>query len=158
MSRGNTKSKKRELSPDIKFGSQQIAKFINYVMLNGKKTVAQKIVYGALEAASTKLGAEAVDIFEQVIRNVGPIVEVKSKRIGGANYQVPMEVSKERKQTLAMRWVLAAARGGKGRPMAEKLASELINAYNGEGAAVKKKDDTHRMAEANKAFAHFARF
>ena len=158
MSRGNSKIKKQPIVPDSKYGSAQIAKFMNYVMLNGKKTIAQKIVYGALEKAAEKLGAEPVDIFDQVIRNVGPMVEVKSKRIGGANYQVPMEVSRERKNILAMRWVLGAARGTKGRPMAERLATELVNAYNGEGVAIKKKDETHRMAEANKAFAHFARF
>ncbi|MEI8143552.1 MAG: 30S ribosomal protein S7 [Candidatus Berkelbacteria bacterium] len=158
MSRGNSKIKKQPLVADKKYGSQLIAKFMNYVMLNGKKTVAEKIVYGALEQASVKLGAEPLSLFDQVMRNVGPAVEVKSKRIGGANYQVPMEVSLERKNILAMRWILGAARGAKGRPMAEKLASEMISAYNGEGAAMKKKDDTHRMAEANKAFAHFARF
>jgi small subunit ribosomal protein S7 len=131
---------------------------MNYIMLNGKKTVAEKIVYGALDKAAEKLSAEHLDIFNQALKNVGPLVEVKSKRIGGANYQVPMEVDKDRKNTLAMRWIIAAARSSKGRPMAERLATELINAYNGEGSAMKKKDDTHRMAEANKAFAHFARF
>jgi small subunit ribosomal protein S7 len=158
MSRGNSKNKKLPLSPDARFDSGTVAKFINYIMLNGKKSVAERIVYGALDAAKAKLNAEPMDIFEQALKNVGPIVEVKSKRIGGANYQVPMEVSKDRRNTLAMRWIIAAARDGKGRPMAEKLATELINAYNGEGAAIKKKEDTHRMAEANKAFAHFARF
>lgn len=158
MPRGNAHIKKHLLEPDVRFQSPLISKFINYIMLNGKKTVAERIVYGALDAATAKLGGQQLDIFNQALKNVGPLVEVKSKRIGGANYQVPMEVSRERKDTLAMRWIIDASRGSKGRPMAEKLASELINAFNGEGSAMKKKDDTHRMAEANKAFAHFARF
>ncbi|MEI6498785.1 MAG: 30S ribosomal protein S7 [bacterium] len=158
MSRGNAKIKRNPLSPDSKYDSLQISQFINYIMLNGKKTIAERIVHTALEAAAEKMSVPAVDLFQQVLKNVGPILEVKSRRIGGANYQVPMEVSKERKNTLALRWIIIAARNGKGRPMAEKLASELVSAYNGEGAAMKKKDETHRMAEANKAFAHFARF
>ncbi len=158
MPRGNSKVRKFEIIPDQEYKSTAIAKFINYVMLNGKKTVAQKIVYGALKEASAKLSVEPLDLFETAIKNVSPILEVKSKRIGGANYQVPMEVSKERKFTLACRWIITVARAQKGRPMAEKLATELVNAYNNEGAAIKKKEDTHKMAEANKAFAHFARF
>jgi small subunit ribosomal protein S7 len=158
MPRGNAHIKKIPILADTRFQSMIISKFMNYIMLNGKKTVAEKIVYGALDKAAEKLSAEHLDIFNQALKNVGPLVEVKSKRIGGANYQVPMEVDKDRKNTLAMRWIIAAARSSKGRPMAERLATELINAYNGEGSAMKKKDDTHRMAEANKAFAHFARF
>lgn len=158
MPRGNAKSKRHDAGIDTKFSNPIIAKFINYVMVNGKKTVAERIVYGALEKAKEQLGADPIDLFDQALKNVGPIVEVKSKRIGGANYQVPMEVSRERRNTLAMRWILAAARAQKGRPMAEKLSIELVNAYNGEGSAMKKKEDTHKMAEANKAFAHFARF
>ena len=158
MPRGNAHIKKIPILPDARFQSPLLTKFMNYIMLNGKKTISQKIVYDALDAATAKLGGEQMDIFNQALKNVGPLVEVKSKRIGGANYQVPMEVDKDRKNTLAMRWIIAAARAGKGRPMAEKLASEIVNAYNGEGAAIKKKEDTHRMAEANKAFAHYARF
>ena len=158
MPRGNAKIKRMPLVPDAKFDSAIISKFVNYIMLNGKKTVALRIVYSALEQAATKLSADPMDIFDQVIKNVGPILEVKSRRIGGANYQVPMEVSRERKVTLAMRWIITAARDSKGKPMADKLASELISAYNGEGSAMKKKEETHKMAEANKAFAHFARF
>lgn len=158
MSRGNSKTKRHPLNPDRKYDSGTIAKFINYILLNGKKTVAERIVYGAIEKAAETLKAEPLDVFEQALKNVGPLIEVKSKRIGGANYQVPMEVNRDRRNTLAMRWVIGAARSSKGRPMAEKLATELINAYNGEGSAIKKKEDTHRMAEANKAFAHFARF
>lgn len=158
MSRGNAKTKKHPIEADLKFDSIILAKFINYIMLNGKKSVSEKIVYESLSLASDKLKAKEMDVFEQALKNVGPILEVKSKRIGGANYQVPVEVSKDRKHTLAMRWIIEAARNGKGKKMAEKLASEFMNAYHGEGAAVKKKQDTHRMAEANKAFAHFARF
>ncbi len=150
--------KKQAIEPDAKYSNPTLTKFINYIMKNGKKTVATKIVYKSLENASETLKGEAIDIFEQALKNVGPLVEVKSKRIGGANYQVPMEVSRDRKNTLAMRWIIAAAQSAKGKPMHEKLAFELINAYNGEGSAMKKKEDTHRMAEANKAFAHFARF
>ncbi len=160
MSRGNSKTKKHRLEPDLKFGSVVLTKFINYTMLNGKKTVSREIVYNSLAIASEKLKVKdkEMEIFEQALKNVGPILEVKSKRIGGANYQVPVEVSKDRRNTLAMRWIINAARDAKGRPMAEKLASEFVNAYHGEGSAIKKKQDTHRMAEANKAFAHFARF
>lgn len=158
MPRGHTKIRKFSLQADEKYSNPLIAKFINYIMLNGKKIVATKIVYDALNDASIELSVEPVDVFETALRNVGPILEVKSKRIGGANYQVPMEVSRERRNTLGMRWIIVAARSGKGEPMAKKLAHELVSAYKGEGTAVKKKEDTHRMAEANKAFAHFARF
>ena len=158
MSRGNSKTKKHRLVPDQKFDSLLIAKFINHMMQNGKKTVAERIVYIALDQSSQKIKAEPMDLFGQALKNVGPILEVKSKRIGGANYQVPVEVNKDRKNTLAMRWILEAARSAKGKPIAERLANELISAYNNEGNAIKKRQDTHKMAEANKAFAHFARF
>lgn len=158
MSRGNAKTKKHALVPDAEYDSLILTKFINYIMLNGKKTVAEKIVYDALNQASAKVKVDQMDLFHQSLKNVGPILEVKSKRIGGANYQVPVEVNKDRKNTLAMRWIIEAARSSSGKPMSEKIALELINAYNGEGAAIKKKQDTHKMAEANKAFAHFARF
>ncbi len=158
MARGNAKTKKHPLSPDLKFGSVLVTKLINYIMLNGKKTVAKGIVYDALEKAAAQLKVSEMDIFNQVLKNVGPILEVKSKRIGGANYQVPVEVSKDRKNTLAIRWIIDSARSGSGRPMADRLASELISSYNNEGNSIKKKQDTHKMAEANKAFAHFARF
>lgn len=158
MPRGNAKIRRNEIKPDLKYSSAIVSKLINYIILNGKRTVAERIVYDAFEAAAAKLNIPAMDMFDQALKNVGPIVEVKSKRIGGANYQVPMEVNRDRRNTLAMRWIIAAAKSSKGRPMAEKLASELVNAYHGEGTAIKKKEDTHRMAEANKAFAHFARF
>lgn len=157
MSRGHVKLKRNELAADRKYQSTLIAKFINYVMLNGKKTVAEDIVYGALEDAGKKLNHEPLEVLEQMLKNVGPLLEVKAKRIGGANYQVPMEVNRVRKETLALRWIIGAAKSRKGVPMAQKLSAELIDACNNTGTAVKKKEDTHRMAEANKAFAHFAR-
>ena len=126
------------------------------IMENGKKAIATRLVYDAMDAAAKKLNKPALEIFEQVLQNAGPTMELKSRRIGGANYQVPIEVKPERKVTLALRWIREAARSQKGKPMAEKLAEELVNAYNNTGGAVKKKNDTHRMAEANKAFAHFA--
>lgn len=158
MSRGIAQSKKRDIKPDKKHDNVLISRFINYVMLDGKKSVAERIVYLAFEKAEKELKVKTNDIFEQVIKNAGPIVEVRGKRIGGANYQVPVEVNRERKNILAMRWVISAAKEKKGGRMADKLAEEIIAAYKGEGAAVKKKEETHRMAEANKAFAHFARF
>lgn len=154
--------KKHPVNSDYKYNSVKVAKFINYVMERGKKTVAQKIVYNALDLIKEKTKEDAKTdsktIFEQAIKNVSPMVEVKGRRIGGANYQVPMEVVEPRRTTLGMKWVIAAARGKKGKPMAIKLADELMDAYNKTGAAMKKREDTHRMAEANKAFAHFARF
>ncbi|RJO59544.1 30S ribosomal protein S7 [Candidatus Parcubacteria bacterium] len=147
---------KRKVRPDPRYQSQGLAKFINYVMERGKKSVAQKIVYGALEQVEKKTGKKPLDAFDLAIRNVSPVVEVKSRRVGGANYQVPVEVRGERKMALAFRWILEAARNKKGRPMNEKLANEIIAAINNEGDAIKKKQDVHRMAEANRAFAHFA--
>ena len=158
MARGNVKIRRSPIVPDQKYDSIVLSKFINYIMQNGKKTVAEKIVYDALAMTADKLKLEPMDAFNQVLKNVAPILEVKSKRIGGANYQVPVEVGKDRKNTLAMRWIIEAAKSAKGKPMAAKLSQEMINAYNGEGASIKKKHDTHKMAEANKAFAHFARF
>ncbi len=142
--------------PDIIHGSPVLAKFINGVMWDGKKETARKIVYGAFDVIAEKTGSDAMEIFTLAIENASPVMEVRSRRIGGANYQVPREVRPERRQNLAFRWIIAAARGGKGRPMHQKLADELIAASKKEGAAVKKREDTHKMAEANKAFAHFA--
>jgi len=158
MSRGNTKTKKHILMPDQRYGSILITKFINYIMQNGKKTVAERIVYLALENAAKELKIEPLDVFSTMIKNVGPQVEVKGKRVAGANYQVPMEVGRERKVVLALRWLINAANSRKGAAMDKKLADELVQACRGEGAAIKKRDEVHRMAEANKAFAHFARF
>jgi len=132
-----------------------LEKFVNQVMKKGKKTVARKIVYQALDIVKTKTKKEPLEIFDLAIRNASPLLEIKPKRIGGATYQVPREVRGDRKLTLAVRWIIAGARNKKGKPMNEKLANELIEAANNQGAAVKKKEDTHRMAEANRAFAHF---
>ena len=127
-------------------------------MERGKKTVASKVVYGAFDVIQNEMKSDPKAVFEQAVRNVSPILEVKGRRIGGANYQVPMEVQEPRKTTLGMKWIIDAARSKKGKPMAQKLATELMEAYNKMGAAIKKREDVHRMAEANKAFAHFARF
>lgn len=148
---------KRNILPDPKFNSLIIAKFINQVMQRGKKTIAQKIVYSAFDIVSQKIKQDPLEIFEQAIKNVTPEVEVKSKRVGGANYQVPFSVPKERGLALAFRWLIQSAKSKKGKPMKEKLAEELAEAYNKQGAAVKKKEDVYRMAQANRAFAHFAR-
>ena len=150
--------KKHPVTADYKYNSVKIAKFINYVMERGKKTVAAKVVYGAFDRIEKEMKSDPKTVFEQAVRNVSPVLEVKGRRIGGANYQVPMEVQEPRKTTLGMNWIIGAARAKKGRPMAEKLATELMEAYNKTGAAIKKREDVHKMAEANKAFAHFARF
>jgi small subunit ribosomal protein S7 len=147
---------KRDIPGDIKYGNQTIEKLINYVMQEGKKSIARGIVYDAFDILEKQSKKPALEVFEEAMRNIQPVVEVKSRRIGGANYQVPREVRGERRVALAFRWVLEAARKQTGKPMAEKLASELLLAAKNEGNAVKKKMDTHRMAEANKAFAHFA--
>jgi len=145
----------REILPDPKFQNLVAAKFINRLMTGGKKSVAQTVFYDACEIIE-KQQKDPLQIFDEAIKNVSPMVEVKSKRIGGANYQVPREVRGERRLSLAIRWIIAAAQAKKGRPMAEKLAEELLAAAKNEGSAIKKKIDMHRMAEANKAFAHFA--
>ena len=145
------------VKPDVKYNDEHLGKFINYIMIGGKKNTARKIVYQALDVVKdTEKVDDALVVFEEALRNAGPSVEVRSKRIGGANYQVPREVRPERKLQLAMRWIISAARSGKGKPMHQKLAVEIINASKNEGSAIKKKEDVHRMAEANKAFAHFA--
>ena len=146
---------KRTLTPDLTYGSVRLSKFTNALMWDGKKNTARKVVYDALLEIK-KQGLEPLESFEEAIKNVGPLVEIRSRRGGGANYQVPREVRPERRQALAFRWILDAARGKKGKAMAEKLAEELIAASKNEGVAVKKREDTHRMAEANRAFAHFA--
>lgn len=147
---------KKEYKPDPEYGDVIIGRFINYLMKDGKKRVAEKIMYGALDIVK-KSGQEALQIFNKAMENVTPMVEVSSRRIGGANYQVPREVRQERKFMLATKWLIAAARKKTGKPMADRLAEEFLSAAKNEGAAVKKKLDTHRMAEANRAFAHFAR-
>ena len=150
------KATKRVIQPDVKFNSIAISKLINYVMKSGKKSVAEKIVYECFDIISQKTKQDPESVFEQAIKNVSPQLEVRSRRVGGANYQIPVEVRGDRKYTLACRWVLAGSRNQKGKKMAAKLADELISASKGEGFAIKKKEDTIRMAEANKAFAHFA--
>ena len=146
---------KREILPDPVYSNLSVAKFVNYIMKDGKKGVAEKIFYGAMGQVRDKTKTEGLKIFEKAIENASPSVEVKSRRVGGATYQVPIEVPKGRRFYLASQWIISAASNRSGRPMAEKLAVELIAAANGDGGAIKKKDDTHRMAEANKAFAHF---
>ncbi|RMG30891.1 MAG: 30S ribosomal protein S7 [Gammaproteobacteria bacterium] len=146
---------KREVLPDPKYGSERLTKFINMVMRDGKKSVAEKIVYGALETIEQRRGGNPVEVLEQALENVSPLVEVKSRRVGGANYQVPVEVRPARRQTLAMRWMIEAARRRGEKTMAQRLAGEILDAAENRGAAVKKREDTHRMAEANKAFAHY---
>ena len=150
--------KKRNIpTPDIMYGSERLEKFINNLMESGKKDTARRIVYNALAIIKEKMSVEnPVEIFDAAIKNVGPAIEVRSRRVGGANYQVPREVRPERKQALAYRWIIDAARGKKGKPMEEKLAEELMQAFNNEGIAIKKRDDTKKMAESNKAFAHLA--
>jgi small subunit ribosomal protein S7 len=146
---------KREILPDPKFGDLQIAKFINMIMRNGKKSTAERIMYFALDNISQKSSADSVELLERALENVRPMVEVKSRRVGGATYQVPVEVRASRRNTLAMRWVIEAAQKRGEKTMAQKLAGELLDASENKGTAVKKREDTHRMAEANKAFAHF---
>lgn len=150
------KKAKRNIVSDPVYKTVTIAKFINQVMRRGKKTIARKIVYGALDIIKEKTKKDPLEILEQALNNAAPLLEVRPKRIGGATYQVPIEVKGDRRTTLAMRWIIRAAKAKKGKPMKEKLAEELIAAANNTGAAVKKKNDTHRMAEANRAFAHFA--
>lgn len=148
---------KRIILPDHKFGNIVVTKLVNYVMKDGKKTTAERIVYDCFEIIVAETKSDAMEVFDNALKNVTPSVEVKSKRVGGANYQVPMPVRGERRNALAFRWILAAARSKKGRGMAEKLAEELMAAAKGEGEAVRKRNDVQRMAEANRAFAHLAR-
>lgn len=156
--RGRRTIKRRPLLPDQRYQSAVVSEFINKVMLRGQKQTAQQAVYRALDLVERELKQPALQVFEGALKNAAPLVEVKSKRIGGATYQVPMEVPAGRKQTLAMRWIIGAARTTKNSPIEKKLAHELMSAYKNEGSAIKKRDDVHRMAEANKAFAHYARF
>jgi small subunit ribosomal protein S7 len=150
------KAKKREAAADPKYKSKVLGKFVNMVMEKGKKSVAETIVYGALEAIKKNISdKDPLEVFMQALDNARPLLEVKSRRIGGATYQVPLEVKVERGQFMAMRWIRDFARQQKGKPMEEKLASEIMQAYKKEGSSIKKRDDTHRMAEANKAFAHY---
>jgi small subunit ribosomal protein S7 len=156
MSRKGRKAAKRETAGDQRYNNVLVTRFINNLMHEGKKSVAERIFYQALDQVGTKVkDREPVEVFEQALENVKPMVEVKSRRVGGANYQIPVEVATERRQALAIRWVLDAARKRGEKTMTLRLANELLDAYNRTGSAVKKREDTHRMAEANKAFAHY---
>lgn len=145
----------RELLPDPKYKSKVVSKFMNMIMERGKKSIAEHIVYSAFESAAKKVGKEPLEVFQKALDNVRPLVELKSRRVGGATYQVPIEVRQDRGVSIAMRWLRDYAKARKGKPMVEKLAAEILDAYNGTGSAVKKREDTHKMAEANKAFSHF---
>ncbi len=145
----------RAIQPDVKYDSELVARFINKVMIGGKKSLAAKIVYDAMDIAGARVKKPGIEVFEEAVKNVTPLLEVRPRRVGGATYQIPMEVRPDRRRSLALRWLLASARARNGKSMAEKLAAEFLDAIKGQGAAVKKKDDTHRMAEANKAFAHY---
>jgi small subunit ribosomal protein S7 len=146
---------KREILPDPRYGDQVLTKFMNLVMLEGKKSVAETIVYSALDTIETRLKREPLDVFHEALNNVKPMVEVRSRRVGGATYQVPVEVRPERAQALAIRWLIAAARNRSEKTMSGRLSAELVEASNNRGSAVKKREDTHRMAEANRAFSHY---
>ena len=146
---------KRDVLPDPLYNSKTVTKLVNNVMLDGKKGVAQKIVYGAFEIVAEKTGKDALEAFEEAMENIMPVLEVKARRVGGATYQVPMEVRPERRQTLGLRWLTTYSRARNEKTMKERLAGEIMDALNGMGGACKKRDDTHKMAEANKAFAHF---
>jgi small subunit ribosomal protein S7 len=154
MSRRHS-AEKREVIPDAKFGDIVVAKFMNSVMYDGKKSVAEAIVYGAFEAVEAKLKTDPLQVFRQALDNVAPAIEVRSRRVGGATYQVPVEVRTERRQALAIRWLISAARGRNDKTMVDRLSAELMDAANNRGSAVKKREDTHRMAEANRAFSHY---
>ena len=147
---------KKQWKADSRYGNILVGRFIGCVMEDGKRSIAEKVIYDSFDVIHERTKKGGLNVFEQAIKNVSPLLELKSKRVGGANYQVPIQVSGERRQTLAIRWILIACRAKKGKRMAEKLADELIDASNKIGSAMKKRDDTHRMAEANKAFAHFA--
>ncbi len=155
---GRITKAEEQLKPDPRYGSKVLSRFINCVMKDGKKSVAQRVVYDAMDEIEKRTKGEptGIEVFEKALENVRPNVEVRSKRVGGANYQVPMPVNRRRQQSLAFRWILDATRGDRGRPMAQRLSRELLDASNGEGRAMNTRDNTHRMADANKAFAHFA--
>ena len=147
--------KRREILPDVKYGNLVIAKFISNIMLKGKRSTAESIVYGAFDIIAEKTGQDPVGVFNKAMNNVRPALKVKSRRVGGSTYQVPMEVRPEERDALAMRWIIGYSRGRKGKTLTERLAAEFMDAARNEGSSVKKKEDTHKMAEANKAFAHY---
>ena len=149
------RAEKRDIIPDAKFGDVIVTKFMNSIMHDGKKSIAEAIVYGAFESIQQKTRSEPLAVFKQALDNVAPSIEVRSRRVGGATYQVPVEVRSERRQALAIRWIIGAARGRNDKTMVDRLSAELLDAANNRGNAIKKKEDTHKMAEANKAFAHY---
>lgn len=150
-----TRPKKRELIPDPRYGNRTLSRFINKIMYGGKKGTAERVVYGALGIVGERTRRDPVEVFEQALRNATPVLEVKPRRVGGSTYQVPVEIRGDRRQSLAMRWLIGASRNRAGRSMSEKLAAEILDASNNVGTTVKRREDTHRMAEANKAFAHY---
>lgn len=159
MPRKKTKSLVRDIQPDRLYNSVTVQRLINRVMLNGKKQIAERLVYNGMQKAADKVKVQnPLEVFEQAIKNIQPHMETRSRRVGGANYQIPFEVKGQRQTHLTMMWFVAAARGRKGVGMEDRIATEIVDAYNNTGTAVKKKEDTHKMAEANRAFAHFARF
>lgn len=149
------RAERRPVEPDPRFQSRLVTAFTNKVLMNGKKSVAERIVYSALDRVEEQTGRPGIDVFEQAVRNITPVIEVKPRRVGGATYQVPVDIRAERRQALALRWLLNAARGRGGRSMEERLASEVLDAANNTGVAVRRKEETHRMAEANRAFVHY---
>lgn len=154
MSRRN-KPERREVLPDVRYGSVQVANFINHVMRNGKKSVATRLVYDAFDMVEERTKRPGLEVFEQAMKNVAPVMEVKPRRVGGATYQIPMEVPTYRRFALATRWILQASRSRSGKSFSEKLASEILDASNNTGAAIRKREETHKMAEANRAFSHY---
>ena len=150
-----TKPERREAIPDVRFQSIVVTSFINRIMRRGKKSVATTSVYGAFDIMAEKTGKNPLDVFEQALKNVGPVMEVRPRRVGGATYQVPMEVPASRRMTLAMRWIIDSSKKRAGKSFAEKLSGELLEAYNNQGTAVRKREETHKMAEANRAFSHY---
>lgn len=152
------KTIKREVLPDARFGSLVVTQLINKTMMRGKKSVAEKIVYGSLEMAAERIKKTPMEVLDGALRNAGPVIEVKPRRVGGATYQVPVEVKAERRLSLAIRWLLGSARSRSGKPMIERLATELVDAYNNTGSTIKRREDVQRMAEANRAFSHYGRF
>jgi small subunit ribosomal protein S7 len=151
------KTIKREVLPDARFGSMVVTQLINKTMMRGKKSVAEKIVYGSLEMAAERIKKTPMEVLDGALRNAGPVIEVKPRRVGGATYQVPVEVKAERRLSLAIRWLLGSARSRSGKPMIERLATELVDAYNNTGSTIKRREDVQRMAEANRAFSHYGR-
>jgi len=152
------KTIKREVLPDARFGSMVVTQLINKTMMRGKKSVAEKIVYGSLEMAAERIKKTPMEVLDGALRNAGPVIEVMPRRVGGATYQVPVEVKAERRLSLAIRWLLGSARSRSGKPMIERLATELVDAYNNTGSTIKRREDVQRMAEANRAFSHYGRF